>query len=266
MAAHRYQDEEASPSLESQDNVSARRDSTDSLTSASMTSLIFDRIKERNQSLRSSRLSDDAHRPDAALLSETFEIKSFADGSDEAEGGGYGQHTPRPIEKRLRRWLWVLSGLLLSSWLMAFSLYLSSRAYRHASETPHDPSATVSRGSGKSLTLDQVQSGLWRPQLHSISWIENDKDEDGLLLERSDGGAQGDWLVVRDVRSWAPETMGNAKDQIILMKGREFSVGGEKILPAGEWPSRDLKHVLIVSNKQKVGHINSFLIRNADSG
>jgi dipeptidyl aminopeptidase B len=212
-----------------------RRRSHDSdLSSASTTSLVFERIHDRlaqEKGIAQQQLSTQVgvkHKPNgngngAAYVDDdrlgTFDdddpLKDEASsdletgpflshGADtDTENGPPGKQRMRdngakPMDRKMR-WIVVGVGSIMTLiWLAALAAYVINKSYAHASTNPHDPQATASRGSGKDVTLDQILSGYWRPNRQSISWIEGPDGEDGLLLERDVQGKG--YLVVEDVR------------------------------------------------------------------
>ncbi len=84
-----------------------------------------------------------------------------------------------------------------------------------------------------------------------MRWIEGANGEDGLLLER-DGGRDKDYLVVEDVRSKSSKDEMKLHDSRTLMRSPWFSVDGRRVYPSEVWPSRDLRSVLIASEKKSV--------------
>ena len=168
----------------------------------------------------------------------------------DTEDGLYIPPAGRPMEKRTRRILWAVALLCVGGWFLSLVLFLSKGSYKHASVIPHDPEATASRGqgTGKKITLASVLEGRWRSRHHGISWIEGPNGDDGMLLEQ--GGGEGrDYLVVEDVRSRTPgaQTM----QSITLMKYSVFRSAGQMVQAGRVWPSKDLKHVLVMSNEEK---------------
>lgn len=237
MAIDKYTDEEMKPLAQNNSTPDRSRSSIDSVTSASTTSIALERLN----------LSGEAQGNNHAQVpSETNGFQSKDEDYDEEVTFLHKGH-PRPVEKRAQRILWALGGLCLGGWLLALVLFLSRQSYQHVSDIPHDPAATVSRGSGKSVTLDQVLRGTWRPRKHEISWIQGAQGEDGLLLEREGGGGR-DYLVVEDVRSNKPGT--NSQDSVTLMKHGGFKVNDVQVYPNRVWPSQDLKKVLVMSQEQ----------------
>ncbi|ORY60242.1 dipeptidyl peptidase IV N-terminal region-domain-containing protein [Pseudomassariella vexata] len=219
------------------------RPSRDSLSSVSTTSLVFERLSEREKLDSSKNISDfDDEDP-------------LKDGDDERDAflaaAAEGGNAVVPIDRKMRRILLIVAGALIAAWVVGLFTYLSSQSYQHSSEKEHDPMATTSRGSGKKVTLDQVQSGFWYAQSHSISWIEGANGEDGLLLEQ---GALGkDYLVVEDVRSLDSEHVqagGKIFSSQTLMQNAWFSYGSQQMAPDKVWPSPDLKKVLIATETQ----------------
>ena len=230
---------------------SSRRSSIDSASSGSTTSLVFDRIQDRADSNKKSSggryVSKDKFDP----LDGDVEGRDKEFGLD-VEEGPYLPPANRPAGKKARRVVWISCAIFTSIWLLGLAIFISRKTYRHSSDIPHDPSATSSRGSGKQITLDQVMAGVWRATSHSFSWIEGANGEDGLLLEKG-GGAGLDWLVVEDVRKQSKDTAAQAHDTITLMRHSSFKFDGENIQAGEVWPSKDLRHVLVMSDKESVG-------------
>ncbi|KAK6598546.1 pheromone maturation dipeptidyl aminopeptidase [Botrytis cinerea] len=155
--------------------------------------------------------------------------------------------TNKSVDKKLRRLIWIIGGVFIGAWVLALFIFLGKQAYKHSSESPHDPQATSSRGSGKKVTMDQVMGGQWRATKHSISWIEGANGEDGLLLEQ--GSVGKDYLIVEDVRTQSPSAVGTL-DTMTLMKNGYFEVAGRSLTPSKVYPSKDLKKVLVATDVQ----------------
>lgn len=153
----------------------------------------------------------------------------------------------RGVDSKYRRWLYILGAICATGWVLALILMVSRGSYKHRSTIAHNPDATESQGSGKKVTLEQVQQGLWFPRTASISWIAGPNEEDGLMLEQG-GKAGKDYLVVEDVRGWANDP--NATKSITLMKQAVFQTETETVVPEEVWPSPDFKTVLIASSKE----------------
>ncbi|KAI0833962.1 dipeptidyl peptidase IV N-terminal region-domain-containing protein [Hypoxylon sp. FL0890] len=218
--------------------------SRDSLSSVSTTSLVFERLGEREKLNGELADLDD----DDPLHHDT---------EDEDEDGSF---LPPPqkrqivgMDRGLKRFVLVLVGIFVAAWVLGLFTYLSTKSYQHSSQKEHDPAATASRGSGKKITLDQIMVGYWRPQSHGIKWIEGANGEDGLLLER--GAAGKDYLIVEDVRSKNEDHVASgakiASTQT-LIKSRLFNAGGRQLSPDEVWPSPNLKKVLIATDKRDV--------------
>ncbi|MCJ1297594.1 hypothetical protein MMC08_000381 [Hypocenomyce scalaris] len=229
MAVERYVDEEETqPLTQDSSTEDPSRPSFDTATSASTTSIILEQLDPNGHAKPLPKPPDKDEQYD--------EEEAF-----------YRPSTGRPVDKKVRRIIWSLGGLCLGGWFLALVLFLSRQTYKHASTIPHDPAATASRGSGKTVTLDQVLGGQWRARSHDITWIEGANGEDGLLLERN--GAFGrDYLVVEDVRSRKADT--ESYDSRTLMKDGAFKVDGTSVYPSKVWPSRDLDKVLVMSDEQ----------------
>jgi dipeptidyl aminopeptidase B len=233
---------------------SSRRVSVDSVSSASTTSLVFDRIDERLQDgnnktnghpktdipPRSSSLAytDDANHQLTSLSPED-------ERSDEVDlETGPFIHTTKPADKNFRRLMWILATIFIVTWGLAFFIFIGRQTSRQASEFSSEPPSPGFEGNGKKVTLDEVMSGQWRAQRHEISWIEGPNGEDGLLLEREASGK--DYLIVEDIRGRnASET--DTLETRTLMKDGRFIGGGLQMTPSRVWPSKDLKKVLLAT-------------------
>ncbi|TGO12449.1 hypothetical protein BTUL_0088g00250 [Botrytis tulipae] len=253
MAGH----PEENAKLLSTEQESVSRNSSDSVAStASTTSLVFDRIGERVAANGSEKptmvtpkfpprgemaYADDEHTQ-IHLDEEEEKDYDMEDGAFLTNGA-----TNKSVDKKLRRLIWIIGGVFIGAWVLALFIFLGKQAYKHSSEIPHDPQATSSRGSGKKVTMDQVMGGQWRATKHSISWIEGANGEDGLLLEQ--GSAGKDYLIVEDVRTQSPSAVGTL-DTMTLMKNGYFEVAGRNLTPSKVYPSKDLKKVLVATDVQ----------------
>ncbi|KAI9850207.1 MAG: hypothetical protein M1830_007053, partial [Pleopsidium flavum] len=169
MPTERYLDEEEAKPLTQDDEsqTGPSRDSLDSITSASTTSLVFERLNGSTKTNGNGTLKQQPHQDS---LAQTRAVNEKEDEYD-IEEGTYQPPAGKSVDKRFRRIVWMLGALCLGGWILALFLFLSRQTYKHSSAIPHDPAATASRGSGKKVTLDQVLGGLWRPKSHEISWI-----------------------------------------------------------------------------------------------
>lgn len=236
MAA-RYKDEDETKPLNQSSTPSDKtRDSLDS-TSSSDTSIALERLNHDGIAVGNG-------------LKKAFPGPGHGGpGVDyDEEEGFYNPPEAQPLKRRNKRLVWALVGLCLGGWLLALLLFVSRQTYKHASSFPYDPAATVSHGSGKSVTLDQVLTGKWNARHQQISWIAGADGEDGLLLEQ-EGGDGRDYLIVEDVRSRKPQTQSKASQT--LMKHGGFKVADTQVYPDVVWPSKDLKKVLVASEKKK---------------
>ena len=219
-----------------------RRDSLDSLTSSSDTSIALERLNGDGSAIGNGHTKG------------PLQTKSLGDSRDmyDEEDGLY-RPPPRYSQKKHRRIIWALGGLCLGGWLLALLLFLSKQTYKHASTKPFNPAATVTPGSGKAITLDEFLTGAWQPRHAQVSWIAGANGEDGLLLERGKSGQ--DYLVVEDIRS--RKQGADALPNQTLMKSESFKVSsgkradGRDIKTSQAWPSKDLKKVLVMSDEQK---------------
>ncbi|KAI9798433.1 MAG: hypothetical protein M1833_004827 [Piccolia ochrophora] len=229
-------------------------DSASSVSSVSTTSIILERLTKTSQSRNGNATSTpsgvkSSPKRQPILSNQRDRPGAAGEKSLDLEDAPYVESLNRPMGRRVRRIVWMLAVLCLAGWALALVMFLSKGSYRHSSATPHDPSATASRGSGKKVTLDEVQGGDWRPKKQEISWIEGPDGEDGLLLERGSNARQG-YLVVEDIRGKSGETADNAHDTKVLMKEGGFQVGGEYVTPVEVWPSKNMKKVLVLSNRK----------------
>lgn len=248
MAGH---EEEATP----------RRKSQESVSSASTTSLTFERIGEKvadderaskgnGQKKRGKMVTpkfrprgelsyaDDEHAPSRPLEDDDRE-------DDDLETGPFLQGQGKAVDKKFRRLMLILGVMFIGAWVLAFVLFVYKQTYRHASSNPHDPTATATRGNGKQVTMDQVMGGQWRAKKQDISWIQGPNGEDGLLLEQNAAGK--DYLIVEDIRRSQDGSVG-ALDTRTLMKKGTFKVDGENHVPSRVFPSKDLKKVLVATD------------------
>ncbi|EUC47640.1 hypothetical protein COCMIDRAFT_3435 [Bipolaris oryzae ATCC 44560] len=239
MPRHRSLPEEEAELL-TKDERSARasEDESDaSISSISTTSLVLEHINNpavtgASRLNRGEKYTDD---DDASHPHEQFDI----------EGAQY--RAPTGVDKKTRRWLWIVGTACVAGWTLALVFFLMSGTYKPVSSRPHDPLASSTKGSGKKITMDDVLGGRFYPQQQSVEWIAGPSGEDGLLLER-DSGKEG-YLVVEDIRSKGNARATNA--QTTLMKEKSFTVDGTSVYPNDVWPSKDFKKVLVLSNYQK---------------
>lgn len=234
MSTGQYRDDEESEPLNQQSLTTSdqSRLSSDSNTSLSSSSIELDRLNKEGVTTGNGHLDGPMQK----------------DEEYDEEDGLVHPAVIRPMDRRFRRTVWALGGLCLGGWLLALLLFLSQQSYKHSSNIPYDPAATVSRGSGKAVTLDQVLGGQWRPKRHDISWIGGASGEDGLLLE-NEHGSDTEYLVVKDVRS--RKAGAKSMTSVTLMKKAVFTVGKDTIYANKVWPSTDLKKVLVASDVQK---------------
>jgi dipeptidyl aminopeptidase B len=220
------------------------RPSTDSLSSVSTTSLVFERISERSDAA----LLEKHRRDGRADVDDDDPLKE----DDDLENARFlapgARVQAKGMDRRLFRILVVGVGVLVAAWFGALAMYVVTGAYRHGTTREQDPSASKVRGSGKTVTLDQWLGGMWTANSASVQWITSPEGEDGLLLLRDNPGR--DYLVVEDVRASEGHAHPNLAKSRTLMKDRTFQYGGQDITPSALWPSPDLRKVLISAGKR----------------
>ena len=156
------------------------------------------------------------------------------------------RQAPTTADKKLRRLLWIVGTICVIGWALALVSFLMTGRYKHASTRPHDPLASSTKGSGRTISLDHVLNGQFRPLQQSVSWIAGPNGEDGLLLEQ--GVLSKGYLVVEDVRGKNSAT--GTVTEYILMKQNHFEAAGTYIYPGKVWPSRNFKKVLAMSDEE----------------
>ena len=230
--------EENEPLTKLQDSSATQstRNSVDTVTSASTTSLILENLGDE------ARVNGNpaTHKP-----THEFEYRDDEDEGD-IEVPRFMSPGGRSVERRTKRLIWLITIIGLGGWTAALVLFLVGGRYKHSSTIPYDHEKPQV-GSGKKVTLDQVQKGYWFPRRQEISWIAGANGEDGLLLERGQYGK--DYLVVEDVRKDANNS--NTQKSMTLMKSMSFEVNSETVNIDSVWPSPDLKSVLVMSKKEK---------------
>lgn len=224
--------------------------SHETASSVSTTSLVFERIDER-LAAKEARFPDDDHPLKDDPDHDDLETGPFlGNGTASREDHPGPVPGPKRMDRGLRKVLIIGAGLMVAAWVIGLFAYIATKSYKHASTFEHDPQATVSRGNGKQVTLDQVMGGFWRAESHSISWIAGADGEDGLLLEQ--GAAGKDYLVVEDIRARNPSAA--SQPQVLksktLIKSGSFEYGGKTYQASTTRPSRDLQRVLVGTNIQ----------------
>ena len=234
MPTSPYHDEpERRPLNQASISLDLERNSFESITSSSDTSIALERLNGDGTAFSNGHTEAPSRR------------KGEDDTYDEQEAFYVAPIRPA-FDKKNKNIIWALGGLCFGGWLLALVLFLSRSTFHTTSAIPFDPAATVSHGSGKAVTLDQFLSGAWRPRKQPISWIAGASGEDGMLLEQ--GRAGKDFLIVDDIRSRVPGS--NAKASQTLMKSGSFDIEGIHVDAGQAWPRKDLKKVLVVSEKQ----------------
>ncbi|MBE3111546.1 MAG: DPP IV N-terminal domain-containing protein, partial [Acidobacteria bacterium] len=219
----------------------APRASHDSLSSVSTTSLIFERISERNAEKQPLNGADDDDDP----LQDDPDDDDLESARFLAPGAAI-QH--RPVDKRSCRAIAVTMAILVLAWLGALAVYMSRSDDAHTAGRPGAAAAGQSPA-GNPVTLDEVLGSRWSAASHSISWVPGPDGEDGLLLLK--GAVGKDYLVVEDVVATG-DGSGSAAGSRTLIKSADVRYGDQRITPSKVWPSRDLKKVLIAADVTSV--------------
>ncbi|KAL4810189.1 putative dipeptidyl-aminopeptidase B [Aspergillus unguis] len=166
-------------------------------------------------------------------------------GEPEPDGSYLGKNAS---SSRSRRIIWLLVLLCAGGWVLAFVLFITKGRsdYQTASDAlqlQQPGSFSGSTSSGRPLTLEQVLGGTFSPRGHAISWIAGADGEDGLLVERGEGG-DGPYLRINDIRD-----QGETKK--VLMQNDFVKVGERTVKPTAARPSPNLKKVLLTTHQEK---------------
>ena len=217
-----------------------------SVTSTSTTSLVLENI---NTSAHSGLTAKRPGKP--------REVMGYRDDDSDPElpqyNGAQDYSSPGGgrMNKNLKRLIWLIGVVAAVGWALALAMFVFTGKWREASVYEYDHENPL-KASGKKVTLDQVQKGLWGVKYASVSWIPGANGEDGLLLEQ--GGKDG-FLVVEDVRRKADERRDEvvgAYETKVLMKEGWIRWEGREMYTEGYWVSPDLKKVLLMAKRQKV--------------
>ncbi|KAK2861173.1 hypothetical protein FQN49_004471 [Arthroderma sp. PD_2] len=243
---NRVNDEEAIP-------LTSHRGSRDSIDSSSTASISLTLVDDASHTVAG---PSKPAKNRGNLPQDRYENEKYRD--DEEEVWGEDAYVPpggKHAQRRTRIAFWLLVALCVGGWTVAFIFFITSHG-NNTSTTPDK--STGSGGSGviapgnplarEKIPLDDVLEQAWSPIEHKISWIAGPKGEDGLLLQRSEGGF-GPYLHVEDVRNF--HGMGTNNKSITLMKESAFFVDDERIAPDQLWPSPDMKTVLVMSSQKK---------------
>jgi dipeptidyl aminopeptidase B len=235
MGMERDGTEEEIEPLNKQDSSTtpSARNSHDSLTSVSTTSLILEHLNGT---------AEPKPRVVAGKPTEDFEYRD----DDDIEAPRYMPSAGLPMSRGTKRVIWVIAVIAVVGWSLALLSFLVNGTYKHSSKLPYNHEAPK-KGSGKKVTLNQVLSGEWSAHHQEISWIRGADGEDGLLLEKNQPGK--DYLVIEDVRSRRGDPNAMASKTLMRMGG--FDVNGKRIYPDRVWPSSNLKSILVISEYKK---------------
>lgn len=216
-----------------------------SVTSTSTTSLVLENLnanadmglvkKEKGKPRESLEYRDDDSDPEVPRYN----------------GRGYGKTTPTRMSRNLKRIIWILGLVAAVGWAVALAVFMFQGRWKEGSrgyyEYDHE---NPMKGSGKKVTLDQVQRGQWGARYAGVSWIQGANGEDGLLLET---GTKEGYLVVQDVRSRGKGGDGlQAQEAKVLVKDGKIKWQGTETYAEGFWVSPNMKKVLLMARREKV--------------
>jgi dipeptidyl aminopeptidase len=251
MPAH---EEEAAQLLAGDSHDEHNRKSIDSISSASTTSLVLERIGEVADANNRTKKTAKPNTYNVPLRGDSLRYADDSnDGAEDEEdkeefdlesGPFITNPEGKSADKRFKRGIWIIAGIFVGGWLLAMVVFLGRQAYR---SNEHDPTATVTVGNGKKVSLGEVMNGDWRANVQGISWIAGANGEDGLLLEQGTPGR--DYLVIEDVRGQNASEAGAVASSTLMKAGR-FEFDGMSLWPSRLWPSKDLKKVLIATDRQ----------------
>ena len=221
------------PHSDSRPSNESRRRSSDSITSASTTSLALENING------------------IPLVGKPREPLAYRDNDSDPELPRYlgPKHTTgHGMSPNVKRLIWAVSIIAASGWALALFMFMVTGRYKHASQIEYDHTAPKT-GSGKKITLEQIHSGQWTTKYADVSWVPGPNGEDGLLLETAQ--LPKDFLVVEDIRGRSPEYAGKFESKT-LMKSGWFTWDGQQRYAEEYWVAPDMKSVLVMTAKEKV--------------
>ncbi|RKF77619.1 putative dipeptidyl-aminopeptidase B [Golovinomyces cichoracearum] len=239
------------------------RNSDDAASSGSATSLLFSKIRDQaayNISDASQGNGKTQHNIMTFEYSPRTEHYEHSDDDDhvydiddeiddiKAESGKFQMSLSSPAERRFRRLVLAIVLVFVGAWFVALIMFLGKHTYLRSSSTSDESLSSPVYSSGRKVMLGEVLDGQWRPRKQKISWIEGPNGEDGLLLKQASPG--NDYLVVEDIKRGSKEAL-NAMATITLMKKSYFLVENKRLYPKDVFPSKDLKKVLITTDRQK---------------
>ncbi|KAK5079241.1 hypothetical protein LTR64_002337 [Lithohypha guttulata] len=226
------------------ESTSSPRSSVDTVTTASTTSLVLENLNE-NADYYKTRPSqpleyrDDESDPELPRTKWSSHKRSLSFSSQTS------------MSRNLKRVVLLVSLVAVAGWVLALFTFVSNKNYQHSSTQAYDHESP-GKSSGRKISLDSIQKGMWYPRRAALNWIAGASGEDGLLLEIQQPGK--DFMVVEDVRSRKPDSNGEKHPSNILMISNRFTPkGGDSAVIAEDyWPSPDLKKVLVLSKREKV--------------
>jgi dipeptidyl aminopeptidase B len=175
-----------------------------------------------------------------------------------------GLQIVKPVDRKLRRALWLVGILCLLGWLAAGAQFLArGNTFKNVDLGIGIPGPKFSGGGGsddgsgrkRKLTLASVLGADFKPAVHAVRWIRGPEGEDGLLLER--GASRAGYLIVDDVRNQGDFSLTPQFTRRVLMRENTFVVPTGRsgspgpIYPSETWPSPNLKTVLVISDRKQ---------------
>ena len=237
-----------------------RRGSESSISSASTTSLVLENLNELGEQVEKERFLPKRnkkrrhHRQRSSNGGISYrdsesdpEIPRFLDKEHDGAAGG------RDMSKILRRAIILVGIVSAGIWGAVIVIFLLSGRHKDGTYQYNDESPRI--GSGRKVTIEQIQRGEWHARTAPITWIDGPNGEDGLVLEVGASGRE--YVIVEDIRSRAKEgevAAGGLEvfKEKMLMASRRFTVDGTSYIADSIDVSPDMKKLLVLTKREKV--------------
>ncbi|KPI40137.1 putative dipeptidyl-aminopeptidase B [Cyphellophora attinorum] len=234
----------------------SRRDSMGSVSSASTTSLVLENLNEMGEHAeREGFLPKKSRREDGHKRKRSNGGIGYRDSDSDLELPRFNEkghrERGRDMSGTLRRAIVILSILAAAGWGAAIVFFMLSGRHKFGAYEYDDENPRI--GSGRKVTLKQIQRGEWHMRTAPITWIDGPNGEDGLVLEV---GAHGkDYVVVEDIRSRSNDGKNDSAEIFkakTLMKSSVFGFNGVSYQAASIEVSPNMKKILVLANREKV--------------